>query len=74
MKKVKFFYSECGYGDFEPEINKFSETHNIVDIQFISEVQVDFPKASKVYWAVVSYNEEPAQSDGVEHKINQQKE
>ena len=58
MKKVKFFYSECGYGDFEPEINKFSETHNIIDIQFISEVQVDFPKASKVYWAVVSYNEE----------------
>lgn len=58
MKKVKFFYSECGYGDLEPEINKFSETHNIIDIQFISEVQVDFPKASKVYWAVVSYNEE----------------
>lgn len=58
MKKVKFFYSECGYGDFEPEINEFSETHNIVDIQFISEVQLDFPKASKVYWAVVSYNEE----------------
>lgn len=56
MKKIKIFYSELGYGDFEPEINKFAETHNIIDIQFISEIQLS--KASNVYWAVVSYNEE----------------
>ena len=58
MKKVKFFYNECGYGDFESEINEFSKTHNVIDIQFISDIQIDFPKTNKIYWAVVTYNEE----------------